>query len=154
MINKYIGNNQYKFPNKILQQQNNVDKSVFVQQNTSMEKHILDFLHQSIKRYKVSVSYDDVSVEYSIELDSGSFLFFECRYATDDRNRPARYYAASLDGKTISESHCLNSCKKPTAQTRQLMCLLQKCSDKVLKQEMQARQNGILNQIAPKKTYS
>ena len=119
-----------------------------------MEQHVLEFLYNAINRYKISVNCDDMSTEYSIELDSGSVLFFECRYACDDKNRPARYYAVSLNDQIISESYCLNSCKKPTAQTRQLMSLIKKCTDKVLYQEIQARQNGILNQIAPKKTYS
>ena len=119
-----------------------------------MEQHVLEFLYNAINRYKRSVNCDDVSAEYSIELDSGSVLFFECRYACDTRNRPARYYAVSLDDQIISESYCLNSCKKPTPQTRQLMRLIEKCSNKVLSQEIQARKSGLLSQIIPSKVHS
>gem|GEM_PF-5457880 len=119
-----------------------------------MEQHVLEFLYNAIKRYKISVNHDDVSAEYSIELDSGSVLFFECRYACDDKNRPARYYAVSLNDQIISESYCLNSCKKPTPQTRQLMRLIERCSCKVLAQEIQARKTGLLSQITPPKIHS
>ena len=116
-----------------------------------MNKDLARNFHAMIRRYNVSAMYSDVSAEYTIELDTGDFFLFECRYGHDDKNRPARYYCVSQNGQIIQESYCLASEKHPSEQTQRLIKLLEACHNKVLVQDAQVKHDEIQKQFNDQK---
>ena len=123
--------------------------------NITMEnKDILKFLHQLISHRDISVEYDEFAARYYIDMESGSMITIECAYAADEDNRPAYYYAVSLDDEVIMESYSLRNAKKRSAQTKQLIELVRQCSNKVIYQEMRARKIGLLQQVGYTKTHN
>ena len=117
-------------------------------------KEIIKFLHQLIAHRDISVEYEQSTTRYYIDMESGSMICIECSLAADENNRPAYYYAVMLDDDVVMESYCLHNAKKHTQQTKQLMELVRKCSNKVIYQEMRARKAGALQQITTTKTIS
>lgn len=117
-------------------------------------KDIIKILHQLIAHHDISVEYEEASTRYYIDMESGSMVCVECAYAADEEGRPAYYYAVSLDDKVIMESYCLRNAKKISGQTKQLIELARKCSNKIIYQEMRARKAGLLQQANPTKIHN
>ena len=118
-----------------------------------MNQERLNFFRELIRTSYVSVIYDIDTVDYSIDLDNGTSFEFSCVYTTDDKGRPGRYYAVSVNHQVLCDGFCLDN-HKPTEITKNLMNLVLRCSNKVLAQEMRARQAGLLSQIEKDKTHS
>lgn len=119
-----------------------------------MNQEILSFLHKVIAHYPIGVYYTQDATQYDIEMESGTEISFSCVMARDDMDRPARYYAVTIDNEVIADGYCPENSNKPSPIARQIMGLLQKCSDKLIKQEMHARKFGILSQIKPGKVHN
>ena len=119
----------------------------------SMNPERLKFFRTLIRSSSIDVMRDQDMVEYSIDTDDGTTFAFSCVYTTDNIGRPGRYYAITVDMQVLCDGFCLDG-QKPTEITKNLMALVKQCSDKILAQEIHARQNGILAQINNEKTYS
>lgn len=118
-----------------------------------MNPEILKFLHHIIRTYNMDVMHTGTEAEYTIEMDDGTMFGFSCVYTTDERGRPGRYYAVTANMQVLADGFCLDG-GKPTEITRNLMELVRNCSNKVLAQEMKARQVGLLNQLETGKIHS
>ncbi len=118
-----------------------------------MNQDRLKFLHHLIQISYINVIHNVDTVEYSIELDDGTSFEFSCVYTTDDHGRPGRYYAVSVNMQVLSDGFCLDG-KAPTEITKKLISLITHCSNKILSQEIHARQFGILTQTSKEKTHS
>lgn len=118
-----------------------------------MDLERLKFLHHLIRISYVTVMHDVDVVEYSIDLDDGTSFEFSCVCTTDDRGRPGRYYAVSVNLQVLCDGFCLDG-KTPTETTKNLMSLINHCSNKILSQEMRARQFGALAQLSKEKTHN
>ena len=118
-----------------------------------MNPETLKFLHHIIRTCNMDVMHTGTEAEYTIEMDDGTMFGFSCVYTTDERGRPGRYYAVTANMQVLADGFCLDG-GKPTEITRNLMELVRKCSNKVLAQEMKARQVGLLNQLETGKIHS
>ena len=118
-----------------------------------MNQDRLKFLRHLIQISHISVIHDVDTVEYSIELDDGTSFEFSCVYTTDDHGRPGRYYAVSVNMQVLSDGFCLDGIT-PTETTKNLMSLIKHCSNKILSQEIHARQFGTLAQLSKEKTHT
>lgn len=125
----------------------------FDSKNITMSPERLNFFRNLIRTSNVDVMHDMDMVEYSIDMDDGSTFAFACVCTTDDQGRPGRYYNITLDTQILCEGICLDN-KKPNEHTKHIMDLVMLCSNKILAQEMHARQNGILAQIDKNKIHS
>lgn len=119
----------------------------------TMNPERLEFFHPLIRTSNVDVLRDDEMVEYSIDTDDGTTFGFSCVYTTDDKGRPGRYYAITIDSQVLYDGYCPDR-STPTEITKNLMQLVKHCSDKLLAQEIYARQKGILAQINGNKVHS
>ncbi len=115
-----------------------------------MNPDTLKFLHNLINAHNIDVMHTGEEAEYTIEMDDGTTFGFACVYTTDDNGRPGRYYAATIDMQVIADGFCADG-KHPSETTRNLMELVRKCSNKILAQEMKARQSGLLEQLEKNK---
>lgn len=119
----------------------------------NMNPERLKFFHTLIRTSNIDVLRSDEMVEYSIDTDDGTTFGFSCVYTTDDKGRPGRYYAITVDMQVLHEGYCLDG-HKPTDITKNLIQLVKHCSDKLLAQEIHARHTGILAQLKKDKIHS
>ena len=113
----------------------------------------LKFLHHLIQTSYVNVMHDIDTAEYYIDLDDGTSFEFSCTCTTDNQGRPGRYYAVSVDMKVLCEGFCLDG-RTPTETTKNLMSLINHCSNKILSQEIHARQLGVLAELNKDKVHN
>lgn len=118
-----------------------------------MTPETIKFLHHIIRRHNIDVMHTETEAEYTIEIDDGTVFGFSCIHTTDDRGRQGRFYAATINDNVIAEGFCTEN-GKPNTTTHQLMELVRSCSNKLLTQEIKARQTGLLKQLEANKYHN